>query len=423
MHENTQAVERAILVGVHTGYGSILEDSTVESMAELGELAKTAGAEVVGEVIQNREQIDRGTYVGEGKLQEIRDAAATLDADLIIVDNELTGSQLRNMEDILDLRVIDRSALILDIFADRALSAEGKLQVELAQLKYSLPRLSGGYKSLSRLGGGIGTRGPGETKLETDKRHIRGRIHALEHDIEEIGRRRNLIRTRRIKNGVPTAALIGYTNAGKSTILNSLTGAGVFAEDMLFATLDPTARALTLPDGRQAVIIDTVGFIRKLPHHLIEAFKSTLEEAVYADVLVHVVDSSNPEMENQMDVVKGLVEQLGIHDKPTVTVYNKCDISGIQGPLTPSESPFVCTSASNGDGLTELVGLLNETLPGKRRMAKMLVPYSEGGISNELRQTDALLSEEFTPDGILIEFMADSASFEKYRKYLKEELQ
>ena len=421
MHENSKHIERAILVGVHTGSLSVIDDTTEESLAELSELAKTAGAEVVGSICQNRDQIDKATYVGEGKLQEIKDAAATLSANLIIVDSELTGSQLRNMEDFLELRVIDRSALILDIFAERALSAEGKLQVELAQLKYSLPRLSGGYKSLSRLGGGIGTRGPGETKLETDRRHIRNRINALEGEIREIGERRALMRARREKNEVPTAALVGYTNAGKSTTLNRLTDAGVFAENMLFATLDPTARALTMSDGREAVIIDTVGFIRKLPHHLIEAFKSTLEEAVYADVLIHVIDSSSPEMDNQKAVVEELISKLGISEKPIITVYNKCDISGFGGPITPQSDNFVCMSAAIGDGLDRLLDILDSTLPGKRVLTKILVPYTEGGILHTLREQNALISEDYTPDGILTEFMADARALTKYKQYIKED--
>jgi GTP-binding protein HflX len=421
MHENSTAAEKAILIGVHTGFGNILEDTTDESMAELAELAETAGAVVVGEMVQNRSQADKAAYVGEGKLEEILNAASTLDADLVIADSELSGSQLRNLEKYLNIRVIDRSTLILDIFASRALSSEGKLQVELAQLKYNLPRLTGKYTALSRLGGGIGTRGPGETKLESDRRHIRGRIHALEKEIAEISGRRGLIRNRRKKNKVPTAALVGYTNTGKSTLLNLLTGSDVFAESMLFATLDPTARALTLPDGRQSVIIDTVGFIRKLPHHLIDAFKSTLEEAVYADVLIHVVDSSSSQMENQQKVVSGLLEQLGANNKPIVTVFNKCDISGMKGQLSPSDEPFVCMSAKTGQGADELINLLNDTLPGKRINARLLIPYEKGHITSALRLSNALVSEAFTPNGILIEFMADAAAYDKYKPYLLKE--
>ncbi|MBE7062565.1 MAG: GTPase HflX, partial [Ruminococcaceae bacterium] len=307
MYENSDIQERAILVGAHRGLLNPLEDTTEESMHELAQLAETAGAEVLGEIVQNRDAADKATFIGEGKLLEVKEMAESLEANLLIFDDELTGSQLKNIEKITECSVIDRSALILDIFAGRALSGEGKLQVELAQLKYSLPRLTGGYQSLSRQGGGIGTRGPGETKLESDRRHIRGRISALEKEIEELSRHRELLRTRRRKNEVPTAALVGYTNAGKSTLLNALTDAGVLAENMLFATLDPTVRALAMEDGREALLIDTVGFIRKLPHHLIEAFKSTLEEAVTADVLLHVIDASSPEMDNQIAVVHRLL--------------------------------------------------------------------------------------------------------------------
>lgn len=418
MYENSEKVERAIIVGVHCGLADSLSDTTEESMRELALLAETAGADVVGEVVQNRETPDKATYVGEGKLLEIRDACDELDANLVIFDDELTMSRLRNIEEVLEgRRVIDRSALILDIFAQRALSGEGKLQVELAQYKYTLPRLGGGYTSLSRLGGGIGTRGPGETKLETDRRYIRGRINALESEIREITHRRELVRGRRKKNEVPTAALVGYTNAGKSTILNALTDAGVLAENMLFATLDPTARQITMPDGRNAVLIDTVGFIRKLPHHLIEAFKSTLEEAVTADVLLHVIDSSSEEMENQIAVVDGLLRDLGCTEKQVVRVYNKTDITENFLPKPPYAQKSVFISAKSGEGIADLVRVLDETLPGRRKKMRVLVPYTDGGVVNEIRLLDSLISEEYTPDGILIKFMADARTRAIYTKY------
>ncbi len=418
MYENSEQVERAILVGAHRGLPNPLEDTTDESMRELAQLAETAGAEVLGEIVQNREAADRATFIGEGKLLEVKEMAENLEANLLIFDDELTGSQLKNIEKITECSVIDRSALILDIFAGRALSGEGKLQVELAQLKYSLPRLTGGYSSLSRQGGGIGTRGPGETKLESDRRHIRGRISALEKEIEALSRHRELLRTRRQKNEVPTAALVGYTNAGKSTVLNALTDAGVLAENMLFATLDPTVRALSMEDGREALLIDTVGFIRKLPHHLIEAFKSTLEEAVTADVLVHIIDASSPEMDNQITVVQQLLASLGCSDKPMLSVYNKCDIAGFT-PRPPHPERAVYISAKCGDGLDELLAALDDLLPGKRRKMELLIPYTDGGALHVLRTDGELLSEEYTAEGIAVTCMADAALYANYKKYLR----
>ncbi len=418
MFENQEKQERVLLVGVHRGSLNALEDSTADSMRELSELARTAGAEVLGEIVQNREAADRATYLGEGKLMEAKEAAEALDANLLVVDDELTGSQLRNIENATGLSVIDRSALILDIFAGRALSGEGKLQVELAQLKYQLPRLSGGYASLSRLGGGIGTRGPGETKLESDRRHIRSRISALEREIETLRRHRALIRDRREKNEVPTAALVGYTNAGKSTLLNALTGADALAEDMLFATLDPTARALRLLDGREALLVDTVGFIRKLPHHLIEAFRSTLEEATEADVLVHVIDSACPEMENQIAVVDKLLTELGCDNKPKITVYNKCDLL-TDKPVPPYTENTVCISAERGIGMDALLELLDFRLPGRRRRMELLIPYTNGNVLNMIRTSGDMLSEEYTPEGILVECMADAALYAACQPFLR----
>ncbi len=418
MYENQKETDRAILVGAHRDLRDALADTTEESMHELSELAETAGAVVLGEIVQNRDAVDKATYIGEGKLLEVREMAENLEANLLIFDDELSGSQLRNIENITGCHVIDRSALILDIFAGRALSGEGKLQVELAQLKYSLPRLTGGYASLSRQGGGIGTRGPGETKLESDRRHIRSRIGALEKEIAELSRHRELLRARRRKNEVPTAALVGYTNAGKSSLLNALTDAGVLAENMLFATLDPTVRALVMEDGRESLLIDTVGFIRKLPHHLIEAFKSTLEEAVTADVLLHVIDASNPEMENQISVVESLLLSLGCEDKPILSVYNKCDIAGFTPrPAHPQKSVYI--SAKTGEGLSELLRTLDDLLPGKRRRMDLLIPYTDGGALHILRTDGELLSEEYTPDGIAVSCMADAALYSAFQKYLR----
>lgn len=422
MYDNSQKTEKAILVGVCRNLADRLSDTTSESMRELGCLAETAGAEVLGEITQNREAPDKATFVGEGKLSEISEAAETLGANLVIFDDELTGSQLKNIENVLGdkIRVIDRSALILDIFASRALSGEGKLQVELAQLKYNLPRLSGGYSSLSRLGGGIGTRGPGETKIETDRRYIRTRISALEREIDSLKRHRDLIRQGRRKREVKVAALVGYTNSGKSTLLNKLTGAGVLAQDMLFATLDPTTRAYILPDGREIALVDTVGFIRKLPHHLIEAFKSTLEEAVLSDVLIHVIDSVSEERENQIKVVENLLSELGCDGKPIISVFNKTDECGdfLPRPSYPEKSVFV--SAKNGDGLDEFAELLCDTVPGRRRKMVIMVPYTDSAVISDIRKCDSLVSEEFTPDGTLLHIMADDKAYKEYKKYLYE---
>ncbi len=419
MHENKNEKERAILAGVHTGERDIMENTTDESMEELAELAETAGAEVLGMVVQNREKVDRATYLGEGKLEEIREMCENMQANLVVFDDELTGSQLKNIEKALGVRVLDRSALILDIFAGRAKSGEGKLQVELAQLQYRLPRLGGGYESLSRLGGGIGTRGPGETKIETDRRYIRDRISALRREVDEIGRRRTLIRDRRKKNNIPTAALVGYTNAGKSTLLNALTGADAFAEDMLFATLDPTARGIKMPDGRAAMLVDTVGFIRKLPHHLVEAFKSTLEEAVTADVLLHVIDASSRECENHISVVNSLLKQLGCADKPIIQVFNKCDLAESVQTGVRGDKAYI--SAATGEGIAPLTEKLDLALPGKRRRAKLLIPYSKGSAMGEIREMGLILSEDFTHEGTVLEMMADPALFGKWGEFICED--
>ena len=318
MEETLKEQDKVIIAGVHTGALNGLDDTTEESMRELSELVETAGGIVVGEMVQNRQVVETGTYFGEGKLEELKNAAETLEADMIVVDDELTGSQIRNIADATGVSVIDRNTLILDIFAQRAKSAEGKIQVALAQLKYMLPRLSGMGKALSRQGGGIGTRGPGETKLESDRRHIMRRVTALSEELSEIEKRRDFARQRRKKDGVKTAAIVGYTNAGKSTLLNIMTGAEVTARNRLFETLDLTGRALELTDSRSVRLIDTVGFIRRLPHQFIEAFKSTLEEASSADIIIHVIDSSSPEMENHIEVVRKLLSELGCDVKPVV---------------------------------------------------------------------------------------------------------
>ncbi|MBE6799844.1 MAG: GTPase HflX [Ruminococcaceae bacterium] len=410
MYENKIEQERAVLVSVDTG-----EFDVDSSLLELSELARTAGAEVICEMTQKRESPEAGTYLGRGKLEELAEYCENEKPDLVIVDGELTPAQQKNIETITDTRVIDRTTLILDIFAARALSGEGKLQVELAQLKYALPRLGGKGASMSRLGGGIGTRGPGETKLETDRRHIRRRISALSEDLKELEERRARHRERRKKDGVVTVALVGYTNAGKSTLMNTLTDAGVLAENKLFATLDPTARALTLPDGSSVLLIDTVGFIRRLPHKLVEAFKSTLDEAVNANVILNICDASNDECAEHYRVTMDLLEELGCGDKPIITVLNKCDlVNDISIPMANS----VRVSAKTGDGLEELLEKVKEALPPTRKRVKILLPFSMGGVGAELRKTGVVHSEEYTAEGLLLDITAEIFALEKYEEYI-----
>ena len=410
LFENKIEQERAVLVSVDTG-----EFDVDSSLLELSELARTAGAEVICEMTQKRESPEAGTYLGRGKLEELAEYCENEKPDLVIVDGELTPAQQKNIERITDTRVIDRTTLILDIFAARALSGEGKLQVELAQLKYALPRLIGKGTQLSRLGGGIGTRGPGETKLETDRRHIRRRISALSNDLKELEERRARHRERRKKDGVITVALVGYTNAGKSTLMNTLTDAGVLAENKLFATLDPTARALILPDGSSVLLIDTVGFIRRLPHKLVEAFKSTLDEAVSANVILNICDASNEECAEHYKVTMDLLEELGCGDKPIITVLNKCDlVNDISIPMTNS----VRVSAKTGEGLTELLEKVKEALPPTRKRVKILLPFSMGGVGAELRKTGVVHSEEYTADGLLLDITAEIFTLEKYEEYI-----
>ena len=409
--------EKVIIAGLHTGSRDYINDTTEESMKELAELVDTAGGDVVGEMVQNRPLPDSGTYFGEGKLGELKDAVDSLDATLVVFDDELSPVQLRNINDILGVRVLDRSMLILDIFAMRARSGEGKLQVELAQLKYQLPRLRGMGLELSRMGGGIGTRGPGETKLETDRRHIRTRIAALEEQIREIKKHRGLLRSRRSKDGVITAAIVGYTNAGKSTLLNRLTDAGVFAEDKLFATLDTTSRAITLEDNRKIILIDTVGFIRKLPHYLVEAFKSTLEEAAEADFLIHVTDASSPDADMHIKVVGDVLKDLGAQSKPVINVYNKCDVAVDFVPPV-SEGTDVFISAKTGKGIDGLFGAIADTAPGRKREHTFLIPYSDGAILSTLHSSEKVLSEEYTDKGTKVRVLVDDAVFGGLKKYL-----
>lgn len=410
--ENTQKPESALLVGVDSG-----DFDCEESLSELSELAKTAGAEVQAKVTQKREKPDAATYIGRGRLEEIKDFCRDNETDLLIFDTELTPSQQRNIEDITGIRVIDRTELILDIFAARARSGEGKLQVELAQLKYSLPRLGGKGTSLSRLGGGIGTRGPGETKLETDRRHIRRRIKSLEDDLEALSKRRRIARARREKDGTQTVAIVGYTNAGKSTLMNTLTQAGVLAEDKLFATLDPTARALTLPDGRRVMLIDTVGFIRRLPHGLVEAFKSTLEEAATATLILNVCDASSPECAEHLDVTNRLLDELGCSGKPIIAVFNKCDVAPDIGWLSAGLRS-VKISALSGEGLDLLLEEIVKALPPTRKKVSLLLPYSMGSDAALLRSDGAVEKEEYREDGLFMTVTADINLLDKYKDYI-----
>lgn len=399
MFETAESKERVILVGVAVDS----EEETRISLNELGDLAHTAGAEVAGTLIQNREQIHPGTYIGKGKIEELGQMLYLLDADAVICDDELSPAQLTNLQEELKCKVMDRTLLILDIFAARALTSEGKIQVELAQLRYRQSRLVGLRKSLSRLGGGIGTRGPGEKKLEMDRRLIGERITVLKKQLEEVRAHREVIRKNRKKNNVFTAAIVGYTNAGKSTLLNAMTGAGVLAEDALFATLDPTTRMFSLPHGGQVLLTDTVGFIRKLPHHLVEAFRSTLEEAVYADLIIHVVDASNPQMEQQMRIVYETLDQLGASDKEILTFFNKMDRrSGEVRLLDPRARQVLHISAANSEGLDDVADLLEEVVLAGKLYIERVYPFDQLGKVALIRQKGQLLSEEYLPDGLSI---------------------
>lgn len=401
-----------MLISVDTG-----DFDAEASIDELEELAKTAGAEVKCKVIQRKEKTEAATFVGRGKLQEITAFIKENDIDLLIFDSELTPSQQRNLELLTNVRVIDRTTLILDIFALRARSTEGKLQVELAQLKYSLPRLSGKGIEMSRLGGGIGTRGPGESKLESDKRHIRRRIQSLENELNEVSKRRERHRKRREKDGIQTVAIVGYTNAGKSTLMNKLTDAGVLCEDKLFATLDPTSRALTLPDGRKVMLIDTVGLIRRLPHNLVEAFKSTLEEAASATVILNVCDASDEFCNEHLEVTRQLLHELSCDGKPIISVMNKCDKVGNVYAL-PTFGNTVMISAVNGDGLDALLKCIADNLEPTRKKAELLIPFSHGAVAAEIRRDGAVDEEEYTENGLRMIATVEIAFLEKYKDWI-----
>ena len=397
--EIKEVEERVILTAVSVADG----DDTESSLDELEELVKTAGGVVAGRLIQNREKIHPGTYLGKGKIDELRELIWETDATGIVCDDELSPAQLKNLEDALETKVMDRTMVILDIFARHATTREGKLQVELAQLKYRAVRLVGLRNSLSRLGGGIGTRGPGETKLEIDRRRIHDRISQLKSELEQVQRHREISRQQRERSHTLRAAIVGYTNAGKSTLLNRLTNAGILAEDKLFATLDPTTRNFRLPDGQEILLTDTVGFIRKLPHHLVEAFKSTLEEAKYCDLILHVVDSSNPQMDVQMYVVYDTLKQLGVEDKEYITLFNKID--RVEGNLVLRDLQAdhqLKISAKTGEGLDQLTELLESILRSRKVYLERLYPYSQAGKIQQIRRYGELLSEEYREDGIAV---------------------
>ena len=407
--ETKEIVEKVILLGVDVG------DDTKESMKELAELVDTAGATVLDSIIQSRERIHPGTYLGKGKIEEVRERIERLDATGVVCDDELTPAQLRNLEDLLDTKVMDRTMVILDIFAKRATTSEGKIQVELAQLKFSAARLIGLRSSLSRLGGGIGTRGPGEKKLEMDRRLIHERISQLKSELKKVESHRELIRKSRDENLAFNVAIVGYTNAGKSTLLNKLTDANILAEDKLFATLDPTTRKLKLGSGQEILVTDTVGFIRKLPHHLIEAFKSTLEEAKYANLLVHMVDASNEEASSQMLVVYDTLRSLDVVDKDIITVFNKTDLikEGEELPRDFHADKVLKMSAKTGEGIEDLKKTIENILQSQRVYLEHIFSYKDAGKIALIRKFGEIKSEEYIDDGISIKAYIPAEIFGK----------
>ena len=421
LYENLQAPKRAVLAAIDTGAYDV-----EVSLAELRELAKTAGYPVVGEAVQKLQTPVAATFMGSGRLLELKDYMAAVEGELIIFDEELSPAQLRNIEELCDCPVLDRTMLILDIFAARAVSGEGKLQVELARLQYQLPRLAGQGVQLSRQGGG-GTggtgarRGAGESKLEVDRRHIRRRIEALKAELEALSRRREQRRARRKKDGITTVAIVGYTNVGKSTLLNALTEAGVLAEDKLFATLDPTARSLALPDGRTVMLIDTVGLVRRLPHQLVEAFHSTLEEAANADLILSVCDITSPELLEQRAVTERLLEELGVEGTPVITVLNKCDAAAPSAAAEPYRG-CVRISAKTGYGLPALLQSIAEALPPARIRCRLCLPYTEGGLLHRLEQQGQIFCREYTAEGVLLEADVEQRDWPLYRDYIKTEV-
>ena len=409
--------DKAILAGLDAAVFSKEETATESTLEELKALLETAGGTAVGTLLQSRPAPDPHSFLGEGKGEELRQAVEATSANMVIFDNDLSPSQIRTLEDITGATVIDRSALILDIFAQRARSKEGKLQVELAQLKYMLPRLTGKGIAMSRLGGGIGTRGPGETKLETDRRHISRRMETLKSELAEVEQHRSMLRKRREKDGVITCAIVGYTNAGKSTLMNYLTDAGVLAQDKLFATLDPTSRALKLPSGVTVMMIDTVGLVRRLPHHLVEAFRSTLEEAALSDIILNVCDASSDEARVHMQVTTDLLNSLGCGDTPIITVLNKCDL--LEEESFPQEiGSYVKISAKNGTGIDDLLKAVDDNLPVRVKRVSLLIPFSDAGLVAEIRKNATLISEEYVAEGIKVEAILDEKLYSKAEKYI-----
>ena len=416
MFDTDKSSEKVILVGVDTGEGIFDIES---SLAELKDLSKTAGAQVVGSLIQKRDTPDKATYVGKGKIDELKAFIEMTDADAVICDDELSPAQIKNLEKELKVKVMSRTLIILDIFASHAQSAEGKVQVELAQLKYNLNHLTGFGKDLSRQGGGIGTRGPGEKKLETDKRIILDRISELNKELKAIEHHRTVLRQKREKNRIPVIALVGYTNAGKSTLLNKLTDSNVLAEDKLFATLDTTTRELIVSSGAKYLLTDTVGFIQKLPHGLVKAFRATLEESKFADILVHVVDSSNSMRQEQMNTVYKTLKELGVENKPIITVFNKIDKDGIDFPL-PLDSMAVKTVMTSAKGMIGLDSLKNEiesVVKSLRKSLKILIPYSEGSVLSIIHGNCEIIKSENTDDGYAFEVFADEETYNRLKKY------
>lgn len=413
MHDNiTEEIPvKAFLASVDTG-----EFDAKASIEELAELAATAQAEVVGMVIQKKDSFDAATCMGPGKLEELKGQMHMQNAELVIFDHELTGVQVRNIEEILDVRVIDRTTLILDIFAQHAKTKEGKLQVELAQQKYRLPRLTGMGVALSRLGGGIGTRGPGETKLETDKRHIRKRISYLEEELDELKKHRTFLRSRRQKDGILCAAIVGYTNVGKSTLLNALTDAGVLAENKLFATLDITSRSIELPDGRSIMLIDTVGLIRRLPHHLVEAFKSTLEEAASADIILNVQDCSSPDAIEQAKVTRQLLSELGCDGIPQIDILNKADLASADNMFFENDTT-VLISAKNHTGLDKLLSCIAKNLPETAKRMELLIPYDETALLHKIRNNGKIMQELYKDNGTWIDALVDIKLVDTLKPY------
>ena len=413
MIENEEKITRALLVSVDTG-----DFDAEASLSELEELVRSAGAEPEFTLTQKLQRPESATFVGSGKLLEIKELCEAQELDLIVVDSELTPTQIKNIENFTDVRVIDRTTLILDIFAQRARSKEGKLQVELAQLKYLLPRLTGKGIEMSRLGGGIGTRGPGETKIETDRRHIRRRMETLKEELAEVEKHRHMLRRRREKDGVITCAIVGYTNAGKSTLMNTLTDAGVLAQDKLFATLDPTSRALKLPGGVSVMLIDTVGLVRRLPHHLVAAFRSTLEEAAQSDIIINLCDASSEEARVHLSVTNDLLESLGAQDRPIITVLNKCDL--LDDSVMPLEfESCVKISAKTGEGIGRLLDAIEKNLPVRMKRVSLLIPFADAGIVSEIRDKGTLISEEYTADGVEVEAIADEILYAKLLRFEK----